>query len=211
MPSDKVSTLSPEERRILLTLARKAIDAATSHRMLPQPGKVSQELNEYAACFITLLRRGELRGCTGTLAARRPLVDEVIFTAAQTALHDPRFHPVRPDEVPSLEIEISILSPQTKIEIAARELLPQLLRPGIDGVTLTRGLKRSTFLPQVWSKIPDPIDFLEALSQKMGVPATYWKLPDTQVEIYQVEEFSDHESNPGQFGLSASGATDVSH
>lgn len=196
MTVHRVINLSGEERGVLLGLARTAIDAAASHRPLPTAGPVSTKLNEFLACFVTLLQGGELRGCTGTLVARHPLAEEVIITSAQTALHDPRFDPIRPDEVRSLVIEISVLTPQQKIEVTSPHLLPQLLRPGIDGVTLTRGVLRSTFLPQVWAKIPVPENFLEALSRKMGAPANAWQMPDTQVEIYQVEEFSDHEIAP---------------
>jgi AMMECR1 domain-containing protein len=65
------------------------------------------------------------------------------------------------------------------------------LRPGIDGVVLSDGLRRATFLPQVWEKLPEPELFLEHLCQKMGAPADLWRKKHLEVLIYQVEEFHE--------------------
>jgi hypothetical protein len=198
--SHSTGNLSPEERAFLLALARQSITAAAENRALPEAdlAGVSEALRAPGACFVTLRMRssGDLRGCTGVLVAQMPLVHEVIKTAAQTALHDPRFAPVAPAEVPRLEVEISVLTPPRQLSFARPEELVQLLRPGIDGVTLYRGPYRATFLPQVWDKIPDPVEFLDMLSQKMGLARGAWRLPGTEVEVYQVEEFADTEAAP---------------
>lgn len=189
--------LSETERATLLDLARKAVEAAASNQPLPHidlealPGNLRVD----APCFVTLYQGRELRGCTGTLAARSPLAEEVVRTAAQTAVYDPRFFPVRPEEVHSLRIEISVLTPSQKLDFREAEELVSLLRPGIDGVTLHRGPYRATFLPQVWEKIPDPVQFLDMLSQKMGLSPKAWTQPGTEVETYQVVEFSDTHSD----------------
>jgi AMMECR1 domain-containing protein len=71
------------------------------------------------------------------------------------------------------------------IELAAS------LRPGIDGVVLVDGLRRATFLPQVWEKVPDRIVFLGMLCQKMGAPPDLWRKRPLEVLVYQVEEFHE--------------------
>jgi AmmeMemoRadiSam system protein A len=112
----------------------------------------------------------------------------------QTALHDPRFYPVTPDEVEQLTIEISILTAPQRLALDRPADLPNRIRPGIDGVTLSRGGHRATYLPQVWDKIPNPTDFLDSLSQKMGLPSRAWAQEGTEAEVYQVEEFSEEQA-----------------
>ncbi len=187
--------LTDQEKSLSLELARRSIIAAANRQ--PPPAVDLQEMPEHlkidGACFVTLRKRktDALRGCTGVLVARAPLAEEIVKTAAQSALFDPRFEPVRPDELDSIEIEISILTPPRKLSFSNPEDLPKLIRPGIDGVTLYRGMYRATFLPQVWERIPDPIVFLEMLSQKMGLDRNAWKKPGIEAEVYQVEEFSE--------------------
>ena len=188
-------TLNADERGTLLALARSAVEASAAGRQptLPDLGALPPALSEPRAVFVTL-RTGpalELRGCTGVLQAQLPLAEEVVRTAAQTALSDPRFEPVRPDEVHALNIEISVLTPPQELDIPTPDDLPGMLRPGTDGVTLYQGPFRATFLPQVWERVPDPVDFLSMLSRKMGLSREAWRSPSTRAEVYQVEEFSE--------------------
>ena len=204
---------TPDERAYLLALARRAVEAAAYNVDLPQPSldDLPPALRVERACFVTLRSPNDrLRGCTGTLVATRPLVEEVATIAGQTARSDPRFLPVEPDEVPALHIEISVLTPpQPLIFDEPADLLERLrpgidgvnlrrasqgrpwiralrLRPGIDGVILRRGVRRATFLPQVWESYPDPRVFLGLLCEKMGGDPSDWQQPDIQVDIYQV-------------------------
>jgi AmmeMemoRadiSam system protein A len=147
---------------------------------------VSSALREEAACFVTLEIDGQLRGCIGGLEAVRPLAEEIIRTAAQAALNDPRFPPVTPAEVPLLEIEISVLTAPRPLEYDGPNDLLQKIRPGVHGVTLKAdALHRATFLPQVWEKIPDPEQFLGMLCRKMGLPMDTWRKKRLDVETYQ--------------------------
>lgn len=194
--ADRLHEFSAAERKTLLGIARQGLQAAARGETLPQLDiqAMSPHLCEPAACFVTLLQPdGELRGCTGTLVAQSPLAEEVLRTAAQTAISDPRFQPVRPDEEPDLDIEISVLTPSRKLDVSDPQSLPDMIRPRIDGVTLRRGFYRATFLPQVWDKIPDPVEFLDRLCLKMGLSRKAWLLPGIEVEVYQVEEFSEKE------------------
>jgi AmmeMemoRadiSam system protein A len=193
MTDRRISKLSQHEREQLLKLARQSVEAAAAG--LPPPPVALDDLppglREPAACFVTLYVGRDLRGCTGTLAARCPLAEEVVQTAMQTALYDPRFSPVTPHEIRSIDIEISVLTAPQRLDIQSPDDIPRLIRPGIDGVTLSKGIYRATFLPQVWDKVPHPVEFLNMLSQKMGLSSHAWRAPGMQVEVYQVEEFAE--------------------
>ncbi len=178
---------TPDEQAQLLHIARHTLETVTAGAMRPQVdlSMLSGRLCDERACFVTLTMDGELRGCTGTLMARRPLAEEVSFTTVQTAFNDPRFPPVTSAEVPFIEIEISVLTPSVPLHFDTPDDLPRLIRPHVDGVTLHLGAYRSTFLPQVWERIPDPVEFLTLLSRKMGLSNNAWRDPRIQVETYQ--------------------------
>lgn len=184
---------TPEEQALLLGIARTAIDTAANGlpRARPDLDALPQALREPRACFVTLSEQGDLRGCTGTLAARRALADEVSATAIQSAFNDPRFVPVSPQEVPHLSIEISVLTPSQKLDYDGPDDLVRKLHPGVDGVLLTLGPYRSTFLPQVWENHPDPAEFLSLLCRKAGLPGDAWKRMDMRVEVYQAVSFEE--------------------
>lgn len=186
-------SLSPEERLLLLQLARQSIDQAVHGRRFEADlRELPPRLCEDGVCFVTLfMPGGELRGCIGGLEAIQPLAVDVCQHAASAAMDDYRFNPVRPHEVPLLQIEISRLTPPEPLEYEQPEDLPRLLRPKRDGVVLRDGFNRATFLPQVWDKLPDPQDFLSQLCLKMGASADLWRRRKLKVEIYQVEEFSE--------------------
>ena len=105
------------------------------------------------------------------------------------AFRDFRFPPLTEQELSGLHIEISVLSPPVPLKYANPEDLPGLLHPGEDGVILARGFRRSTFLPQVWEKVPDPVSFLDMLCEKMGFDYDLWRREKLDVSIYHVESF----------------------
>ena len=96
-----------------------------------------------------------------------------------------------PEELSQIEIEISRLTLPVPLEYSTPEDLLAKLRPGIDGVLLRDGVRRATFLPQVWEKIPDPAEFLDNLCYKMGVSPELWRKKHLDVSIYRVEEFHE--------------------
>lgn len=185
--------LSFEEKQKLLQIAREtllreicgelvpALDIATLPENLRQPG----------ATFVTLTRKGELRGCVGALEAYQSLAEDVSEHALAAATQDYRFPPVSPYEVPELEIEISRLTPPQPLDYQNPAELADKLHPPTDGVILMDGIRRATFLPQVWEKLPDPDEFLGHLCMKMGAPGDLWRYKKLKVFIYQVEEFRE--------------------
>ena len=179
---------TPEEEAILLRIARRVLEEATAGKApaLPALDTLPESLRESRACFVTLhTATGQLRGCTGVLVARQPLAHEVSRTAVQTAFHDPRFPAVGAVELPDIVIEISVLTPSVELRFQTPGEIPQLLRPHVDGVIMTIGLRRATFLPQVWDRAPDPEDFLDLLCHKMGLLSQCWRQPGVQIYTYQ--------------------------
>jgi AmmeMemoRadiSam system protein A len=194
MDEEAAKLLSEEDKQFLLRLARQALECAS--RGEPPP-PISQDtlprsLQEPRATFVTLTRRGALRGCIGALQAAMPLADDVREHAVAAAVEDFRFSPVRPDEVSSIEIEISVLTPPRPLRYELVDELLGKLRPGIDGVILESGYHRATFLPQVWDKVPDPEAFLGMLCEKAGLAYDAWRKGDLRVSTYQVESFHEH-------------------
>lgn len=188
-------TLSPEQRQILLGLARQAVERAAAGQPGPDVdlGALPEGLSAERAAFVTLTLRGDLRGCIGALQATMPLARDVVEHARAAATEDFRFYPVRPDEATTLAIEISVLSESAPLAYKQADDLLTLLRPGVDGVILVSGLHRATFLPQVWEKVPSPAMFLDMLCEKAGLPRRAWRTGQPDILTYQVESF--HESS----------------
>lgn len=187
--------LSLEERRVLLDVARKALEDAASGMPL-EPLMMEMQspcLQERGATFVTLRRGGELRGCIGTLEAYQSLIEDVREHALAAALHDYRFPPVTREELKEISIEISRLTPPQHLEYKTCEELERILCSRKEGVILRDGVRRATYLPQVWEKLPDPALFLNSLCMKMGLPPDTWQRRKMEVWLYQVEEF--HEDN----------------
>ena len=156
----------------LLQLARASIATA-----LGQQAAVASDdaaLQAPGACFVTLTQRGQLRGCIGSLQARRSLLADVQANAVAAALEDPRFAPLTLKELPQTDIEVSLLSPMQAMHFDSEADALAQLRPGVDGVVFEFRRYRSTFLPQVWAQLPDPREFMAHLKRKAGLPADFW-------------------------------------
>jgi AmmeMemoRadiSam system protein A len=186
--------LSLEEKNVLLLMAREAIECGVRGEKLKplDESTLPPRLCEEGASFVTLTIDGELRGCIGALEPYQSLAEDVREHTVAAALEDPRFPPVSERELKRIQIEVSRLTRPVRLEYRdAKDLLSQL-RPQVDGVILRDAGRRSTFLPQVWEKIPDPVEFLNNLCYKMGADPQLWQRKDLDVFVYQVEEF--HES-----------------
>ncbi len=186
--------LSPQERQLLLQIARQAIASAVRGQTPPRLdlAALPPRLREEGATFVTLTRPdGSLRGCIGALQAYQPLALDVQEHAIAAALNDPRFPPVREEEVSDLRIEISRLTPPRRLRYADPADLIRQLRPGVDGLILQDGWRRATFLPQVWEQLPEPETFLSNLCLKMGAAPDLWRRKPLEAFTYQVEEFHE--------------------
>jgi hypothetical protein len=187
-PADASASENPGD--ILIPIARTAIgnmfglaiEAREDHPML----------HEHAACFVTLTRHGQLRGCIGSLQAHRRLLDDVKANAKAAAFMDPRFEPLTATEFRSTMIEISVLSGAEDIAFDNEDAARAALRPGIDGLILEYGQHRSTFLPQVWEQLPDPRDFFSQLKRKAGLSPDFWA-EDLKLKRYTVTKWREHD------------------
>ena len=169
----------------LIALARDAIERPEA----PSPAIAEPWLRAPGASFVTLRLDGGLRGCIGTIEARRALGDDVVHNARAAAFRDPRFPPVGPAEVPRLEVEVSVLSPREPLEVYSEAEALEKLRPGMDGIYFEFHDLAATFLPQVWESLPLPVDFLGELRRKAGLPPRFWH-PDVRLSRYTVEKFT---------------------
>ena len=172
---------------VLLGIARAAIEEGEG----PPPARSWEHewLRRPGASFVTLRLEGELRGCIGSVEARRLLGDDVAANARAAAYRDPRFPPVSPGEFPRLQVEVSVLSPREPLAVESEAQAMDLLRPGIDGVYLEYRDQAATFLPQVWENLPQPLEFLAELRRKAGLPPRFWH-PDVRLSRYTVEKFT---------------------
>jgi len=164
--------VSPDEAgRTLLGLARAAIESRLHGSAA---GAEAPWLAQAGATFVTLVRDGQLRGCIGSLQAVRPLGVDVAENALGAAFRDPRFPPMTAAEWPQVKVEVSLLSTPRPLRFADEADLLAQIQPGEDGLILEclgdSGVKRATFLPQVWEDIPDKRLFLSQLMRKAGIP-----------------------------------------
>ncbi len=142
---------------------------------------------------MTLKHNSQLRGCIGSLSVHRSLIDDVRANACAAAFQDPRFEPLRFDDLNSVQIEVSLLSalqpmrPRDEADALAQ------LRPGIDGIVLEYGGKRGTFLPQVWENLPDRRSFLTQLKRKAGLAPDFWD-DGVRLSRYTVAKWAEPET-----------------
>ena len=146
-------------------------------------------LRQHGACFVTLHRGGELRGCIGTLIAHRPLIEDIQANSRAAAFRDPRFPALQQSELDGLTLEVSLLSDLEPVEFETEADLIRQLRPGVDGLLLEHGFHRGTFLPTVWRTLPDPGMFLGKLKAKAGLPEDFWS-EDLKVMRYTTRSWS---------------------
>lgn len=176
----------------LLTLARGAIadafEQAATSPLRSLPATTHPRLDAPGATFVTLTLDGALRGCIGSLQAWRPLRTDVVENARASAFRDPRFPGLSAQEYPRVRVEVSLLGPAEPFPVDGEADAIARLRPGVDGVILAWRDRRATFLPQVWSQLPDPRTFLAHLRHKAGLRPDFWA-PDLQLSRYRVDKW----------------------
>ena len=191
--STAAGMLTVEEGGALLELARQAI-ARRLDRAVDVPANVAQtlaapRLQERRGVFVTLKSNGRLRGCIGSLQPVGSIVEGVQDNALKAAFGDPRFPGLSVEELPAVQIEVSVLTPLSPLSYHGSDDLVARLRPGRAGVLIEQGGLSATFLPQVWEQLPQPEHFLGQLCLKAGLPAAAWREGRLRVETYQVQSF----------------------
>jgi AmmeMemoRadiSam system protein A len=165
--------LNESEQQRLLLLAREALEEAVRHHALrettPRPEDLEGALGERYGAFVTLHKERRLRGCVGSVEPATPLWETVRECALAAALRDFRFEPVRPEELPALTVEVSVLSALADIQVDQIEV-------GLHGLLISHEGRRGLLLPQVpveWNW--DRERFLEETAHKAGLPRDAWR------------------------------------
>ncbi len=189
-PGAKQEPLSASEKATLLKLARDTVEGYVRNRRTadPQGGEyqITPALRERRGAFVTLKAHGKLRGCIGYIQPVEPLFEAVQQNAINAATRDSRFSPVRPEELASIEVEISALTPPAPVPSHEDIIL------GRHGIILEKGSRKAVFLPQVapeqgW----DLPETLRHLALKAGLAGGDWQDPDTEFLVFTAEVFEE--------------------
>ena len=185
--TDTMSLIKPDlteaEGAALLAFACAVVGAAVRHQRLPS-APTNPALQEPRGVFVTLQSRGSLRGCLGHIEADQPLVAATAMMAEAVASEDPRFHPVQPDELAGMAVEVSVLSPL--FALAAADVVV-----GVHGLLIRRGRSAGLLLPQVATEHHlDRAAFLRALCQKANLPPDAWRTPGATLQAFTVQRFA---------------------
>lgn len=149
------------------------------------------EFEEKRGMFVTLHKKGNLRGCIGRLEANNSIYHNVIDLSKAAAFEDHRFSRLTSKELKLVNIEISLLSLPEPIEGTSSYDKILKIKPKIDGIILTVGGRNATFLPQVWNSVPIREDFISELCRKAGLGKDYWEKNDIELSKYRVECFEE--------------------
>ncbi len=179
-----MSPLTDDERRFLLGLARRSLEAAVRGEAKPPVPAVPRALESPAGAFVSLHKKDVLRGCIGYVQPRLPLYRIVIEAAEAAGLRDPRFPPIQPAELAEVELEISVLSPFHAVR-------PEEIQVGAHGLMVSQDRARGLLLPQVaverhW----DRDRFLEETCRKAGLAPDAWRRGAT-IEGFTAEVFRE--------------------
>jgi MEMO1 family protein len=176
--------LNEMEKKTLHHIARTVIESKTRGKAVSEFKIDSPVLKENRGAFVTLNKKGYLRGCIGYIEGRGPLHKTIEEMAEAAAFRDPRFPPVHEKELPDLEIEISVLTPLKKITSVDE------IEVGKHGIYMKKGWSSGLLLPQVATEYGwDRQTFLEHTCQKAGLPTTAWKDKATEIYIFSADIF----------------------
>jgi AmmeMemoRadiSam system protein B/AmmeMemoRadiSam system protein A len=184
-PPPSTEPLQATDKKALLALARETIRRFLATQTTPLARGLGPRVERVQGAFVTLKKRGDLRGCIGQIVADRPLARIVSAMAYEAAFGDPRFDPLRANELSQVEIEISVLTPPKAIPG------PDAIVVGRDGVILQKGGRSAVFLPQVateqgWKRD----ELLNNLALKAGLPADAWR-QGARFQTFQAEVFGE--------------------
>ena len=176
--------LNEEEKKTLHHIAKTVIENKTRGKPVPDFKIESPILKENRGAFVTIQKRGQLRGCIGYIEGHGPLHKTIEKMAEAAAFNDPRFTPVKEKELPELDIEISVLTPLKRITDVNE------IQVGKHGIYIKKGWSSGLLLPQVATEYEwDRQTFLEHTCQKAGLPSNAWKEKDTEIYIFSADIF----------------------
>ena len=179
--------LNDQQRQRLLQVARQSVRAACCGEAEPDLRSDDPALTSIQGAFVTLhTADGDLRGCIGHIEGHLPLIETVFEMAVAAATQDPRFPQVRCAEVPSLQIEVSAMSPIREVRTVEE------IEVGRHGLIISRGYQKGLLLPQVATEYNwDREEFLQHTCMKAGLPSSAWRDPGTKIECFEAEVFGE--------------------
>jgi AmmeMemoRadiSam system protein A len=187
--------LSEADQRSALQLARTAVREVVSRGKLPERIPKEGIFAERRGVFVTLHVAGRLQGCIGVVEAHEPLGEAIVRCAAGAANEDPRFAPMRAEQLDSLIIEISLLSPPAPIT-------PEAIEIGRHGLLIVLHSQRGLLLPQVALEHHLSRDqFLEETCRKAGLRHEAWRDPEARLFGFTCEVFSESSSRGKEEGF----------
>jgi len=176
--------LSLDEKALLHRIVKETIEARCRGAELPRFEAGAPHLREARGAFVTLQKKGELRGCIGHIIPNGPLADTVAEMSVAAAFQDPRFPPVQSSELKDIKIEISVLTPLEKIEKVEE------IQVGVHGIYMRRGSHAGLLLPQVATEHGwDRTTFLEQTCVKANLPRSAWKDSRTEIYVFSADVF----------------------
>lgn len=178
--------LAPDDRKRLLRLAREALEARVRHERPPAVGG-GGELDAPCGAFVTLHAHGELRGCLGRVDTDAPLAETVADLGALVADSDPRFSPLSRDELPDIDLEISVLTPEREVGSVAE------IEIGRHGLIVEHAGRRGLLLPQVATEYGwDRETFLHHACLKAHLPGDAWRR-GARILVFEAEVFGERQ------------------
>ncbi|HXV19836.1 MAG TPA: AmmeMemoRadiSam system protein A [Desulfuromonadales bacterium] len=181
--------LNANEKAALLDIARKAIETCVRTGKKYVEPREEKVLNRRNGCFVSIKQGGQLRGCIGNFQSELPLFREVAEMAIASASKDPRFYPMKENDLQNFTLEISVLSPLQKIDSIEE------IEVGKHGIYLERGYYRGVLLPQVAPEYGwDRETFLRQTCLKAGLPIDSWQADDTEIYIFSAQVFGDKQA-----------------
>jgi AmmeMemoRadiSam system protein A len=176
--------LSGEEREELRKIAKTVIENQFLDKPSPIAVPSNEKLQENRGVFVCVKKKGMLRGCMGSFTADEPVHKAVEALAVAAAFRDPRFAPLVQDELPYLDLEISVLTPLVEVEN------PEEIQVGVHGIFIKRGMRSGVLLPQVATERNwDRITFLEETCRKAGLPFDAWRDKETKIYVFSADVF----------------------
>jgi AmmeMemoRadiSam system protein A len=178
--------LTAKEKTTLLAIARKAIESFVRTGTIAVEPREEKALNVRSGCFVTIKQNGQLRGCIGNFQSEHPLFKEVAEMAVASASKDPRFYPMKEEDLDDFSLEISVLSPLSKVDDF------EAIQVGRHGIYLEKGYYRGVLLPQVATEHGwDRETFLKQTCLKAGLATDAWQAEDAEIYTFSAQIFGE--------------------
>lgn len=178
---------SLEDGKALVKRARKTVtEFLKSGKRIEIDKDFQKKFSFDSGVFVTLSNQIGLRGCIGYPLPEKKLYDALENAAIAASTEDPRFTPVRLEELDSTMFEVTVLTPPQKIKVKEPEEYLSKIKVGRDGLIVSYGYNAGLLLPQVpieygWNEE----EFLEHTCEKAGLPKNYWKKPEIEIKKFE--------------------------